>query len=367
MRVALISPYDLDVPGGVQSQVLGLADHLTALGDDVVVVGPAARSRGRIRAVGSSTGLAFNDSVAPVALHPLVVQRVRRALSDFRPDVVHVHEPAVPMVSAAAVLTSPAPVVATFHAWSERRAAYSLARPLLRPVLARIDRRIAVSHAAAAYHAAALGEPEGTFEIIPNAVDVARFRDAKPFVPMRDQPSLLFLGRLEPRKGLTQLIRAFVLLKTELPDLRLYVVGDGPEREEAQALVSGSLRTDVVFLGRVTDEELPRFFRSCDVYVSPALSGESFGIVLIEAMAAGRPVVASDIPGHRSVVRDGVNGCLVPPGDPPALASAIRALFDNPALAKALADEGRAGVADYDWSAVAERVRAVYEQTAGAA
>lgn len=367
MRVALVSPYDLDVPGGVQSHVLALADHLAEDGDDVVIVGPGRRSRGRIRAVGRSFGLPFNDSVAPLALSPLVHRRVARVLADFEPDVVHVHEPAVPMVSTSAVLASTAPVVATFHAWSERHAAYRGARPLLRPVLDRIDRRIAVSAAAASYHAAALGVSEAGFEVIPNGVDVDRFQRARPFAQMQEQPSLLFVGRLEPRKGLTVLIRAYVRLKTQIPALRLYVVGDGPEREEAQSLVSGPLRADVVFLGRVSDDELPRFFRSCDVFVSPALSGESFGIVLIEAMAAGRAVVASDIPGYRSVVRDGVNGRLVPPGDPVALAEALAALLTNDHLADALADEASSGLAVYDWSNVATRVREVYEDAIGAA
>lgn len=360
MRIALVSPYDLDVPGGVQSHVLSLSEELASGGDDVIVVGPARRSRGRIRSVGSSIGLPFNDSVAPVALSPMVVRRVRRVLDEFSPDVVHVHEPAVPLVSNAAVLASRVPVVGTFHAWSDRRAAYTATRAALQPVMNRLAARIAVSPAAAEYHSASLGLPLGGFDVIPNGVDVARFADARPFPTMQEQQSLLFVGRLEPRKGVTQLIRAFVILKARHPDLRLYIVGEGPEREAAQGLVSGPLRTDVVFLGRVGEDELPRFFRSCDIFVSPALSGESFGIVLIEAMAAGRPVVASDIPGYRSVLRDSVNGRLVPPDDPAALARAVTALLENPNLANALAVEGRTDVDQYDWPTVARRVREIY-------
>lgn len=359
-----MSPYDLDVPGGVQSHVLALSEELASRGDDVIVIGPARRSRGRIRHVGGSVGLPFNDSVAPVALSPMVLQRVKRALRDFQPDVVHVHEPAVPLVSTAAVLASNAPVIATFHAWSDRRLAYTATRAVLKPVLHRLDAMIAVSPAAAEYHSESLGLPLGGFEVIPNGVNVSRFADARPFSTMQEQQNLLFVGRLEPRKGVTQLIRAFVIMKTTHPDLRLYIVGEGPEREAAQALVSGPLRTDVVFLGRVGDDELPRFFRSCTVFVSPALSGESFGIVLIEAMAAGRPVVASNIPGYRSVLRDGVNGRLVPPDDPAALARAVSALLDNPHLSDALAVEGRSDVNQYEWTTVTDRVRTIYQRVA---
>ncbi len=182
---------------------------------------------------------------------------------------------------------------------------------------------------------------------------------------MADRPNLLFVGRLEPRKGLDQLLHAFTILKATRPHLRLYVVGDGPDRDRAEALLPAGLRTDVVFLGRVDQDELPRFYASCDLFVAPALGGESFGIVLIEAMAAGRPVVASDIPGYASVITDGVTGRLVPPRDPEALAATIGTLLDTPATAAALAAAAAEHVERYDWAAVAERARAVYERVLG--
>ena len=365
MRVALVSPYDMDAPGGVQQHVQHLAVALRGLGDEVTVVAPGSRSRGGLEAVGPSVRVPFNDSVAPIGLRPDLYRRTARALRRLDPDVVHVHEPMVPWVSLAATLSASAPVVATFHAWSDRDRAYRLARRVLRPALARIDAHLAVSPAAAAYHGAALGRrPEG-FEVVPNGVDVARFRDARPFTQMQEQPSLLFVGRLEPRKGLDQLLHAMTRLKTTRPDLRLYVVGDGPDRDRSQQLLPARLRSDVVFLGRVDGEELPRFYASCDLFVAPALGGESFGIVLIEAMAAGCPVVASDIPGYASVVTDGVDGRLVPPGDPAALAEAIGALLDNPSLAGALAETASSTVGRYDWTAVARQVRATYTRVVG--
>lgn len=360
-RVALVSPYDIDEPGGVQGHVRQLAEALRAVGDDVTVVAPGRRSRGPIRVVGGSVGVPFNDSVAPIALDPRAARRVRRLLADLDPDVVHVHEPAVPMVSLAAATWGRAPTVATFHAWSEAGRTYRALGPALARALRGLDGRIAVSPAAATYHARALGLPEGAFEVVPNGIDVARFASARPFSSVTE-PALVFVGRLEPRKGLEDLVRAFVLLKATHPLLRLYVVGDGPERDRCQSLLPARLRSDVVFLGRVHNDEVPRMLAAATVFASPARGGESFGIVLAEAMAAGAPLVATDLPGHRSVATDGVDARLVPVRDPAALADAIGALLTNPATARALADQARVHVDRFDWSTVARSVRAVHDR-----
>lgn len=363
MRVVVVSPYDMDVPGGVQSHVAHLADELRRRGDDVRVVAPGTRSRGHVVAVGSATKVPFNDSVAPIALHPRAARRTLAAIEEFRPDVVHIHEPGVPWVSLAASLRATAPTVGTFHAWSDRDRAYSLARPLLRRVALGLDARVAVSPAACSYHAHALGLDERAFVVIPNAVDVARFADAEP-ISGAMPPTLLFVGRLERRKGLEQLIRALIILKSERPDVRLLVVGEGPERDRCQALIPARLRSDVVFLGRVEQDDLPRFYKSADIFVSPALGGESFGIVLIEAMAAGTPVVASDIPGYRAVLRDGLHGRLVPPDAPRELAAALATLLDNPSLREAMGREARRAVESYDWATVTDRLRDLYASVA---
>jgi phosphatidyl-myo-inositol alpha-mannosyltransferase len=364
VKVALVSPYALAVPGGVQAHVTALADALRRVGHEVVVVGPGPAGVGDGGAVGVGRPLAvpFNGSVAPIALSPLAARATRRALAAAQPDVVHVHEPLVPWVGLAAATTADVPVVGTFHAWSDDSRLYRAVRPVSRRVAEGLAVRLAVSEAAADYHARALGLPVSRFQLVPNGVDVARFAEAEPFDHLvdPDRPALLFVGRLERRKGLEPLVRAFTRLKTDRPELRLLVVGDGPERARCEGLLPAGLRADVRFLGRVSDEDLPRYYATCDLAVAPSLGGESFGIVLLEAMAAGRPLVASDIPGYRTVASDGRQGRLVPPGDPVALATALGALLDNPALRRAMADDGRRTVAAYDWPRVAERVADVY-------
>jgi phosphatidyl-myo-inositol alpha-mannosyltransferase len=374
LRIALVSPYDLTVPGGVQSHVEHLAAALRAQGDEVVLVGPGAADGAadgdeggpRDVRIGGSMRIPFNGSVAPVALGPWTARRTVTALRELAPDVVHVHEPLVPWTGVASLAARVAPVVGTFHAWSDHDRAYRAVRPVGRAVLDRLALAVAVSEAAAGYHAGALGVPPSRFTVIPNGVEVARFADAAPFDDLRadGRPLLLFVGRLEKRKGLEPLIRAFTLLKADRPEVRLLVVGDGAERDRCAELLPAGLRADVTFLGRVDQADLPRYYATCDLYVSPALGGESFGIVLLEAMAAGVPIVASDLPGYRSVARDGVQGRLVPPGDPRALADAIRLLLDNPSLRAAMAGEGQRTVARYDWSVVAAELRERYAAVA---
>jgi phosphatidyl-myo-inositol alpha-mannosyltransferase len=366
LHVALVSPYALAIPGGVQAHVIALADALRATGDDVTLLAPGEGDDHL--GIGRVASVPFNDSVAPIAAWPAATRATRRALAAVAPDVVHVHEPLVPWAGVAAATSDLAPAVGTFHAWSDRSRLYRLGRPVARRVVAHLAVRLAVSEAAAAYHGAALGLPATSFRVVPNGVDVARFADPAPFTELvdPDRPALLFVGRLERRKGLEPLVRAFTRLKTNRPEVRLFVVGDGPERDRCQELLPARLRSDVVFLGRVDHDDLPRFYASCDLYVSPALGGESFGIVLLESMAAGKPLVASDIPGYRSVARDGVQGRLVPPGDPVALAAAIESLLDNPALRAAMGREGRRTAAGYDWPVVAARAREVYRSVVNA-
>ncbi len=368
MKVALVSPYDLSVPGGVQSHVARLADALRALGDDVRVVGPGRPDAARVPdgvqplPVGRASRVSFNGSVAPIALGPGAFARTRHALERFRPDVIHVHEPVVPMVGVAAATSTVAPVVGTVHAWSHQRRVYRATRAVTRRVIDHLDDLVAVSAAAAEFHADALGLPIDRFEIVPNGVEVARFApvaDAR--TPATDGGRrLLFVGRLEPRKGLTVLLDAFVRLARRRDDLVLDVVGDGPERTAAQRRVPADLRARVRFHGRVDDAELLERLAACDLYVSPALGGESFGIVLLEAMAAGRAVVASDLPGYRSVVTDRVDGRLVPPGDPERLADVIAQLLDDPSARSPLVAAGHERAAAHDWPVVAGRIRERY-------
>lgn len=370
MRVAIVSPYDLAVPGGVQQHVESLANALSVRGDDVLVVGPGPSPLppgntlpGVARAgVGRSLRVAFNDSVAPIALAPQAIARTVATLRRFAPDVVHVHEPSVPWVSLATMTWGPRPLVATFHANSAQDRMYRLARPALRRAMRRLDGMIAVSAAAASYHSGALELPAGHLKVIPNGVDVARFRGAEPFGEEVDptRPLVLFVGRLEERKGARDAVRAFVRLKTTQPRARMVIVGDGPARGSCEAAVPPALRGDVRFLGRVSDEDVPRWFRTAEIFLAPSLGGESFGIVLLEAMAAGVAVVASDIDGYRSSVTDGRNGRLVRPGDIVGLAHVCDELLAAPRLRASLVTQATHEVERYDWARVSAEIRQVY-------
>lgn len=371
MRVAIISPYDLGVPGGVQSHVRQLAARLRADGDRVVLLGAGAvgvvtgSARSPEVGLGRTRGIAFNGAVAPIALRPTAAWRTIRALERLKPEVVHVHEPMVPMVGPAAALGSVAPLVVTFHAWSDSDRAYRLARPLGRGILTRSAVAVAVSRAAADYHARALGVPPDRFRVVPNGIDVAPFQRAAKAVGQNriaGPPRVVFVGRLEPRKGVLVLARAYLELLDTHPGAELTVIGDGPQRAELAGLLDGVAVGQVQLAGRVDGAALAEALARADVAVAPALGGESFGIVLLEAMAARTAVVASDLPGYRSVVTGGRDGVLVPPGDPHRLAVAIGALVEDPDRRSGLVAAGELTADAHDWSSVAARLRGVYEE-----
>jgi phosphatidylinositol alpha-mannosyltransferase len=365
VKVALVSPYDWARPGGVQGHIAALARCLEE-DHEVRVFAPSSRRPGReerhVTVVGRPFSVPYNRSVAPVALSPLAGRRVLRGLADFRPHVLHVHEPLAPIVSAAAAAWGPKPLIGTFHAWAASSRLQHAIRPAAAQVVRRLDARIAVSPAAQQFASDAYGVPLGAFRVVPNGVDEAAFTAASPLPELADpeRPLLLFVGRLEPRKGLDVAIRAFLRLRASTPRLRLCVVGDGGERSRCQEMVPPSLRPDVLFVGSVSQQELPRYHASADVFIAPSTGGESFGIILLEAMAAGLPVVASDIPGYRTVLGDGRQGRLVPPHDAFALSEAVGTLLANPALRRAMALEGRRTAATYAWPLIARRITDVY-------
>jgi phosphatidylinositol alpha-mannosyltransferase len=239
---------------------------------------------------------------------------------------------------------------------------YRLVAPFGRFVSRRLDARVAVSPAAQVYAAEALGVPIGTFRVIPNGIDVERYVAAPPLDALRDpaRPLLLFVGRLEQRKGLDVLVRAFLRVRAAVPSVRLCVVGEGAQRTRCQQMIPSSIRHDALFVGHVDEAEKPRYFASADMFIAPNVGGESFGIVLLEAMAAGVPIVASDIPGFRSVLRDGRQGRLVPPGDTSALADTMTTLLSNDKLRRAMAREGQRHAGEYDWHRVAADLEALY-------
>jgi len=365
MKIALVCPYDWARHGGVQAHIAALRAQLSA-DHEVRIFAPASApvtDRG-VAVVGKPVGVRFNQSVAPVSLSPLAARRVLTHLRAFDPHVTHVHEPLAPTLSAAAAAFGPGPVVGTFHAWSSSDRLYRAAAPLVRRVAERLSVRIAVSSAAQSFAAQALGLPLGAFRLVPNGVDTAQFRQANPLPELVDseRPLLLFVGRLEPRKGLDVLVRAFLRLRAARPRLRLCVVGEGQDRQRCQDMIPSSIRPDVLFVGAVSEADKARYHASADLYVAPNTGGESFGIVLLEGMAAGLPVVASDIPGFRTVLTDGQQGRLVPPNDAFALAEAIDTLLSNDKLRQAMAEEGRRTAAEYDWSVVGAKILDLYRE-----
>lgn len=367
MKIALVCPYDWTRPGGVQSHVAQLATYLSAR-HDVAVFAPHRRGvepavdAPNVVDVGRPVRIRYNRSVAPVAVMPSAGVRVLRRLTAFAPDVTHVHEPLSPLVSSTAAALGRRPLVATFHSWSDHDRIYRLIAPFGRVVSKRLDARIAVSPSAQVYVAEALGVPIGAFRVIPNGIDVARYDRAAPLPALHDptRPLLLFVGRLEPRKGLDVLVRAFLRIRAAVPSVRLCVVGDGAERTRSQQMIPSSIRHDVLFVGHVDEAEKPRYFASADLFCAPNVGGESFGIVLLEAMAAGLPIVASDIPGFRTVMRDGRQGRLVPPGDASTLADAVTTLLLNQKLRLAMAREGRRHADGFDWKRVAADLESLY-------
>ncbi|MGH2672279.1 MAG: glycosyltransferase family 4 protein [Actinomycetota bacterium] len=363
MRVLLSCPYAWDAPGGVQVHVRELASRLAARGHDTIVLAPAGGGvvDDLVRAVGRPVRIPYGGKVAPICFSRASWRRIRRTIEVFEPDVVHAHEPFSPSTSMMSVLATDAAVVATFHAFHERSRLLEAAAPLLRSVARRIDAAVAVSRAAGRFVAPIV---PGEVEIVPNGVDVERFaRPGGPAAGLPDGRILLWVGRLDPQKGFPIMVRAFGRLATEFPDLSLVVAGDGRDRH-ATDLLTEEARRRVLMLGSVPNVELPAYLAAADVFASPATGHESFGIVLVEALAAGVPVVASDIPGYREVIRAGVDGLLLPPSDAAALASAIRRVLVEPDLASRLAHAGRARAREFSWDVVVPRIEAIYERVA---
>ena len=363
MRIGIVCPYTWDVPGGVQAHVRDLAESLIGLGHEVSVLAPVdepaeAELPPYVVPAGGAIPVPYNGSVARLAFGPRSLARTRRWLRDGRFDVLHIHEPTVPSLSMLACFAASGPMVATFHTATTRSRALQVFGSVLQPGLEKITGRIAVSPAARRVVVEHLG---GDAVLIPNGVSIRRFRDATPLPGQPDVPTVAFLGRIdEARKGLAVLLEALSELVELIPDVRLLIAGPG-DVEAVRELVPSSLRGHVELLGLVSDADKARVYASGDVYCAPNTHGESFGIVLIEAMATGTPVVASDLEAFRRVLEDGRAGVLVPVGDPAALAVALAELLGDPVRRKELAARGAETVEQYDWTTVTARVLEVYE------
>ncbi|CCG03222.1 glycosyltransferase family 4 protein [Blastococcus saxobsidens] len=365
MRIGLVCPYRWDVPGGVQYHVRDLAETLRSMGHHVEILTPAEREESLtdpcITFAGRTVPVPYNGSMAGLQFGPVSAARVRRWLRDGRFDVVHVHEPATPSVSLLVCMIATGPIVATFHAATTRSKWLAAVGPMARPWLEKISGRIAVSDFARRVQVEHLG---GDAVILPNGVHVPFFADG-PGLPGHGgaghPPTIGFLGRYdEPRKGLPVLLRALRSVVEEHPDVRLLVAGRG-DAGELWRLVGEELRPSVTLLGEISEADKAALLRSVDVYCAPNLLGESFGVILIEAMAAGAPIVASDLDAFGRVLDDGAAGVLVPRGDAAALGRALCDLLADPERREALAARGAEVAARYDWQVLTRRILAVYE------
>ena len=367
MRVGIVCPYTWAVPGGVQQHIRDLAEALIGLGHEVSVISPADDDTplpAYVVPAGRAVPVPYNGSVARLAFGFRSASRVRRWYKDGNFDVLHVHEPAAPSLSLLACWVADGPIVATVHTATPRSRAMHAAYPALQTALEKITGRIAVSEAARTTLVEHMG---GDAVLIPNGVTVSRYEKAAPLPGWPGAGGALgFLGRMdEPRKGLDVLLRAFTELGPARPGLRLLLAGPG-DVADVLGKVPEPLRPRVILLGQVSEEDKARVYHSVDVFCAPNTGGESFGIVLAEAMAAGAPIVASDLDAFRQVLEGGAAGELFETGDAGALAAAAARLLDDPPRRAELSQAAAAAVRVYDWPVVARDVVRVYQAVVAA-
>jgi phosphatidylinositol alpha-mannosyltransferase len=367
MKVGLVSPYDYTHPGGVTEHIRHLGDWLRQLGHDVRTFAPSGRRDAAeeipdFYRIGRVFSLPANDSVARITLSFHLARRVSEILERERFDVLHFHEPLMPALPLTLLRMSKGPHVATFHAFAKSNVGYYYGRPILKPYLRHLNETIAVSPPARDFVRHYF--PQISPHIIPNGVDVERFRPGlAPIRHLRDDcVNVLFVGRLEKRKGLRDLLNGFRYLSERVPKTRLIIVGDGPLRHRVESYVSNHDLTNVVMAGYVPEQVKPRYLATADIFCAPATGSESFGIVLLEAMAAGLPLVATEIPGYLSVVEAGVDSLTVRPKSPLELGVAMTVLARDPELRRRLGAAGLAKAQNYSWRVVAGRVIEVYQQ-----
>ena len=365
LRVGIVCPYSFDVPGGVQIHVKDLAEALMARGHTVEVLAPADEDTpvpDYLTPAGRAVPVRYNGSVARLTFGPVTAARTRRWLAAGRFDVLHLHEPVTPSLSMLALWIADGPVVATFHTSTARSRSMQVAFPLVRPSLEKISARIAVSEDARRTLVEHLG---GDAVVIPNGVYVDTFagatRDPR-WTGMPQAPTVAFLGRLdEPRKGLPVLLGAVRSVRARIPGVRFLVAGRGETGPQQAAELLGPDAAAVEFLGSVSEQDKANLLASVDAYVAPQTGGESFGIVLAEAMAAGSSVVASDLGAFARVLDGGTAGTLFRTGDSADLADTLVAVLRDPEGRAAREEVARRVVRRYDWSAVTDQVLAVYE------
>jgi phosphatidylinositol alpha-mannosyltransferase len=371
VKLALVSPYDFAYPGGVTEHVASLAERFIASGHEVHIVAPSSDDDAEpsssvdapIHRIGRVVSIPTNGSVARITLSLRSYLQAKTLLQQEQFDLIHLHEPLMPALPLTVLRHSNTTNIGTFHAFRNTPLTYFYGKPILRPFFRKLHGHITVSSAAREF----VGEYfPADYRVIPNGIDFPRFfRRYEPLPQFADErPTVLFVGRLEKRKGLKFLLRAWPLVLERQPDARLVVVGRGRPLEGYRRFArrQGWSTEDVVFAGYVPSEDLPRYYQSCDAFCAPNTGQESFGIVLLEAMAAGAPIVASDIPGFQDVVSNGQQGLLVEPRNPGAIADALCRLLGNPELRATMRRAGQDTARAYDWPRVASQVLDYYAE-----
>ena len=371
MKLALVSPYDFAYPGGVTQHVANLAEQFMAHGHEVHIVAPSSDDETEpvsagsapLHRIGRVVSIPANGSVARITLSLRSYLQAKQLLQEQQFDLIHLHEPLMPALPLTVLRHSNSVNIGTFHAFRNTPLTYFYGKPILRPFFRKLHGHITVSNAAREF----VGEYfPADYRVIPNGIDFQRFNTRYPRLEQLadNRPTVLFVGRLEKRKGLKFLLRAWPQVLERQPDARLVVVGRGRPLEGYRRFAArqGWSPEDVLFAGYVPGEDLPRYYQSCDVFCAPNTGQESFGIVLLEAMAAGAPNVAADIPGYRDVVAHGVQGLLVEPRNPGALADSICRLLANPELRASMRRLGQEHARAYDWPSVATRVLDYYAE-----
>jgi phosphatidylinositol alpha-mannosyltransferase len=367
LKIALVSPYDFAYPGGVAIHISYLEHHLARMGHEVKVIAPASKAISsfgdRFIPIGSPRPVPTSGSIARVTLSPWLSKRVKAVLEREGFDVIHLHEPLMPMLCTTVLRLSQAANIGTFHACSGSPG-YNLARPLgtwmLKRWFRKLHGKIAVSKPAMEF---AHSFFPGYYNIIPNGVDVEHFSpDVSPVEEFCDgKLNILFVSRLEKRKGLPHLLASFKQVKREIPNSRLIIVGPGTRlRRGYEREVRKSGLQDVVFTGLVSYEELPRYYKTADIFCAPATGQESFGIILLEAMALGKPIVASNIEGYANVLAHNAEGLLTPPGDKDMLTRALLSLLTDESLRREMGARGRVKALEYSWERIAQNVLKYY-------
>jgi phosphatidylinositol alpha-mannosyltransferase len=379
MNIALVSPYDFSYPGGVVRHISNLESNFTRMGHVVKIIAPASSPidgyGDRFIAIGKPRPIPTSGSYARITISLNLAKQVKTILEKENFDVIHLHEPLAPTLCTTVLRMSRTVNIGTFHA-TESRPSYRWSKPLLmngffKKWFNKLDGRIAVSKPAMDFINKHF---PSTYDIIPNGIDLEHFSpNVAPLPQFRDgKINILFVGRIEKRKGLEYLIKAFKLIKPAYPDCRLIIVGPGKRgRKKYEKTVEESGLPDVVFTGSVVYDELARYYSTADIFCAPATGHESFGIVLLEAMATGKPVIASDISGYASLISNGVDGLLVPPKQEVPLAQAIAGLLNNDILRSDLGETGRIKAFSYGWDKISQRVmdhycRVLFSRDAGA-